>query len=365
VRELSSTLHAVARLPILAAFRYQRTAAARPAVALAVRRFDDAGVLAAVAEYAVATTLLTTEGRMLTEVSLQVKNRAQPFLKVTLPAGASIVSVELEGEAAKPVLGGDGTRIPLLRAGLRTEGPYRVSFVYLHTAMPLGRSGEVMMTLPRMDMPVALMDWEVFVPERYSVRSSGGNVVPSSEAHHRSRMPVSAGRVRVTLASDALPGQIRGVVTDMQGGALPGVAVLFATATGERASVTGPDGSFLVSGIAAGEVTIRAELQGFQSQSTSFRYDERPRRVDFVLEVGGLTETINVASESPERESKAHDRLDRVPAAPSENVVNLQRRTAGVLPVRVDVPRAGTSHRFVKPLVVDQETVLTLRYKRK
>ena len=46
-------------------------------------------------------------------------------------------------------------------------------------------------------------------------------------------------------------------------------------------------------------------------------------------------------------------------------MINLQRRAAGVLPVRVDVPRAGTSHRFVKPLVVDQETVVKLRYKRR
>jgi hypothetical protein len=46
-------------------------------------------------------------------------------------------------------------------------------------------------------------------------------------------------------------------------------------------------------------------------------------------------------------------------------VINLQRRTAGVLPIRVDVPRAGTSHQFVKPLVVDQETVVRLRYKRR
>jgi hypothetical protein len=36
-----------------------------------------------------------------------------------------------------------------------------------------------------------------------------------------------------------------------------------------------------------------------------------------------------------------------------------------VLPVRIDVPKAGTSHKFVRPLVVDQETVVALRYKRK
>jgi hypothetical protein len=52
-------------------------------------------------------------------------------------------------------------------------------------------------------------------------------------------------------------------------------------------------------------------------------------------------------------------------AEPSQNVVNLQRRTAGVLPIRIDVPRAGTSHQFVKPLVVNQEAAVVLRYNRR
>jgi hypothetical protein len=45
-------------------------------------------------------------------------------------------------------------------------------------------------------------------------------------------------------------------------------------------------------------------------------------------------------------------------------VQNLQRRAAGVLPVRIEIPRAGSSHRFIKPLVVDEETMVSFRYKR-
>ena len=60
-----------------------------------------------------------------------------------------------------------------------------------------------------------------------------------------------------------------------------------------------------------------------------------------------------MAGESPS--GKQRDAESQKAAAPSQNVINLQRRTAGVLPIRVDVPRAGTSHQFVKPLLVDQE----------
>jgi hypothetical protein len=51
--------------------------------------------------------------------------------------------------------------------------------------------------------------------------------------------------------------------------------------------------------------------------------------------------------------------------AASENVVNLQRKVAGVLPVAIDVPRTGTSFSFVRPLVLDEETRVTFSYKRR
>ena len=176
VRELNAALQSLARQPILSAFRYQR--AATPAgLTMDVKRFADAGVLAAVADRAVATTLVTSEGRALTEITLQLQNRAQPFLKVALPAGATMVSVEVAGESAKPAIGVDGTRVPLLRPGFRPNGSYSVSFVYLHAGTPFLRKGDLQMTLPKMDIPVGIVEWEVFVPERYAVRAVDGNVI--------------------------------------------------------------------------------------------------------------------------------------------------------------------------------------------
>ena len=143
VRELNQALQSLARLPVLSAFRYQRSAGTAPALALEVKRFADAGVLAAIADRAVATTLVTSEGRALTEVVLTVRNRAQPFLKVTLPPGASMVSVDVAGQPAKPVQGNDGTRVPLLRPGFRPTGSYQVSFVYLHAGTPFTKKGDI------------------------------------------------------------------------------------------------------------------------------------------------------------------------------------------------------------------------------
>ena len=106
------------------------------------------------------------------------------------------------------------------------------------------------------------------------------------------------------------------------------------------------------------------------------------------MAVGGLEETVTVQADAPlvdmrsseisqsytamgglnnnrTRDEISRRQLEQRAQEPSLNVQSLQRRAAGVLPVRIDVPRAGTSHRFLKPLVVDEETVVQFRYKRR
>src|SRR5947207_1219708 len=112
-KEVNPYLRSLSRFPMQAAFRYHKQPNEKPALALEWTRFPDSSVLAAVAERAVVTTLVTTEGRSLTEIKLTIKNQAQPFLKVALPQGASILSAEVAGEKVKPVEGPDGNRVQL------------------------------------------------------------------------------------------------------------------------------------------------------------------------------------------------------------------------------------------------------------
>jgi hypothetical protein len=392
VRELNRALQSLARLPLLSAFRYQRAAGANPTLAFDVKRFADAGVLAAVADRAVATTLVTGEGRALTEVILTVQNRAQPFLKVSLPQGATMVSVDVAGQPAKPVLGTDGTRVPLLRPGFRPSGPYQVSYVYLHAGTPFDKKGDIEMTLPRMDMPVGLVQWEVFAPERYSIKSIGGNAIETSDVlvtdgrnRRNSDRELSSGfsgRV-IELAMDGgVVGQISGVAKDASGAVLPGVTIQVtspALTEGVRTTTTNNSGRFVFVNVPSGQISLLATLPGFSTARHDFFFDRRPRELTIELRVGALEETVTVTAEQPSVDQQSAARmmvLTNDPAAPqrprsdpivppSQKVVELQRRTTGVLPVRIDVPRAGTSHQFVKPLVVDQETTVKLRYKRR
>jgi len=109
-------------------------------------------------------------------------------------------------------------------------------------------------------------------------------------------------------------------------------------------------------------------------------YDSsRAARLGTTLEVGAVSETVTVTAgrKELERESRRiEDQLRKNQVGgqgpgsgggigPSQNVLNLQRRVAGVLPVRVDVPRAGKSYRFVRPLVLEEETKISFQYKMK
>jgi hypothetical protein len=396
VREVDPALAAAARQSLLAAFRYQRGSTGTPALALNVTRFPDAAVLAAIAERAVATTLVTSEGRALTEVSMRVRNRAQPFMKVALPPGATMLSVDVAGSPAKPVEGADGMRVPLLRPGFRPDGPYTVAFVYLHAGTPFARKGEMQMALPKMDVPVSVVEWELFVPDRYKVDRFEGTAiaadllgVPYDTANEQ--IGLAGGRVPAGLVSgDGVAfNQIVGRVVDSLGAALPGTTVIVKSGGQERTVVTDANGWYTISNVLPGAMVVTGQMTGFRNTQRSLAFDGRPRQVDLQMQVGEVSETVSVTADAPVLDMKSSEvqttlntmsgrnaqnydaRADKpraqqeAAAAPSANVQSLQRRAAGVLPVRIDVPRAGSSHRFVKPLVVDEETVVSFRYKRR
>src|SRR6185503_756748 len=101
VREAAAITRSLSHFPLQAAFRYNRRAIDTPKLNLEWTQFPDANILSAVAERATVTTLANVEGKSLTEVTLRVRNHAQPFIKVELPPGASLLSTEVEGERVK------------------------------------------------------------------------------------------------------------------------------------------------------------------------------------------------------------------------------------------------------------------------
>lgn len=380
VKEVNPYLRSLAHFPPQAAFRYHRQPNETPALALDWVRFPDGAVLAAVAESAVVTTLVTSEGKSLTEIKLVVKNQAQPFLKVALPPGASILSAEVAGERVKPVQGPDGSRVPLLRTGFHPTDSYTVSFVFLHSGAPFAKKGGAELSLPNMDIPISLLNWEVFLPEQFKVKDFGGDVMAANRvppAFREESSVINADAVsglpanQVTIPAP-FPGQLAGVVADQTGAVIPNTRVTVTQADRGYSMTTIADaqGRWMVANVPSGRIQIRAEAPGFRTTVRDAIYDStQGSTYSLMLSVGSVAETVEVSGESLTIGRNYSEiplngkNLQQLQNAPSGAILNLQKRVAGVLPIPVDVPRAGTSFSFVRPLVLDEETKVTFSYK--
>ena len=428
VKEINPYLRALARSPLHAAFRYHRQPIEAPTLTLDWKRFPDSDVLAAVAERAVVTTLVTSEGRSLTEVTLTIKNQAQPFMKVDLPPDASILSADVAGEKVKPVQGTDGSRVPLLRSNFRPNGPYTVSFVFVHSGSPFARKGGSELSLPKMDVPISVMEWEVFLPEQYKVKDFGGDAIAMNQYQKwlnedvrylqdggigagsgggvgagvysdrlESLAQISPGVVGgLTNSNGAFGGGIAGTVVDQQGAVIQGAQVKVTTVSNGASwtAITDASGRWLIYGVPSGQVRIEISAQGFRTASLRGTSHEAGRREDYgtaKLNVGTISETVEVTAAAPiidttsssvtttfsgtngfstngqpdyRDDKKARQKQQQqAQNQASNNVYNLQRKVSGVLPVRIDVPRAGNSYHFERALVLDEETKLTFNYK--
>jgi hypothetical protein len=408
LKEINPYLRSLSRYPMQAAFRFHRQPGETPSLALEWLRFPDSSVLAAVAERAVVTTMVTSEGRSLTEVKLTVKNQAQPFLKVDLPQGATILSAEVAGEKVKPVQGTDGARVPLLRAGFRPTDAYEVSFVFLHSGAPFAKKGGSELSLPPMDVPISVMEWEVYLPERYKVKDFRGDAMSAgllargygaglgedvdyiaTDALFKVA-PGIAGPVNLRL----LPGHLGGMVTDPSGAVIANAQVKVTSVSNGASTTTTTDseGRWAVAGMPPGPIKVEVNAPGFKVAIVRSTLKDSSHGYDLgamALNVGGASQTVEVTASPILLESESAEitttysatngdrnagvgfgisdkkkQQDQAQQA-SANVFNLQKKVAGVLPVRVDVPRAGASYRFARALVLDEETKLTFNYRTK
>jgi Carboxypeptidase regulatory-like domain len=404
VKEANPYLRSLAHFPPQAAFRYHRQPSETPTLALEWVRFPDGSVLAAVAESATVTTMVTSEGKSLTEIKLVLRNQAQPFLKVALPAGVSILSADVGGERVKPVQGPDGTRVPLLRPGFRSTDSYTVSFVFMHSGAPFAKKGGADLSLPSMDIPISLLNWEVFLPEQYKVKDFGGDVIAANRVPaaflEGSAMNRQTGQDEVASNNfrvQAAPGQMGGYVVDPTGAVIPNahVTITYAATGSGVSTTTDASGRWSLGGMSSGSYKARTDAVGFKSSVLNLNYNaNQPSMYEFPLSVGAVSETVEVTAQAPqiqadsstteyshsvdgnvrglmEAPANGRNNIQLAQLAPgvsnpniaSANVMNLQRRVAGVLPVAIDVPRAGTSFSFVRPLVLDEETKVTFSYK--
>src|SRR3954447_11531314 len=96
-------------------------------------------------------------------------------------------------------------------------------------------------------------------------------------------------------------GAIRGRIADAQGLPVPGASVTVTGPQGAKSATTDAEGRFAVPFLTPGLYTVRGELQGFKAVEQKSITVSLGQSVDLSLkmEVGGLTETVQVTGSSP------------------------------------------------------------------
>ena len=178
--ELSANDRALIARPVLLAYQYE---GAKYDLAVAVTRFTELPVLAAVADRTQLTTVLTEQGQMLTQASFMVKNNDKQFQRFTLPPGAAFWSAYVNNQPAKIEKEGDTYLVPLPRGANRNE-TIAVDLVYAQNTTPLDRRGitgffpvKVALAAPTNDVPNTYNEWELYIPANQRLGAFDGNMI--------------------------------------------------------------------------------------------------------------------------------------------------------------------------------------------
>ena len=114
-----------------------------------------------------------------------------------------------------------------------------------------------------------------------------------------------------SAAAQAVSGTLLGTVTDNTGGVVPGATVTIThTETGRIRTVTSDEnGEWAAPSLATGTYTVKAELTGFKTVTMTnvhLGVDQRVR-VDPKLEVGAMTESVEIVASAPLVQTSSSD----------------------------------------------------------
>ncbi len=163
--------------PALVAFRARSgQAGATRSLSVNVARYDQQAVLMANIEEARYQVLMSAEGKELVQARYAVRNNQRNFVKVTLPAGATVWSVSLAGRPIRPGQSPDGSLLlPLEKSRGGDDAPaFAVEILYLTKATAWNDKGREKVMLPALDLPISRTGLLLYYPPLFKVSAEPG-----------------------------------------------------------------------------------------------------------------------------------------------------------------------------------------------
>jgi len=172
--------------PALLAFRTHASGAkSQRSLRLAVSRYTQQAVLMANVQEARYRVLLTKDGKSLVEARYALRNNQRSFVKITLPAGATLWSASLAGKPIRPGSGPDASLLlPLSKARSGEDAPeFAVEIIYFAPAPAWTDKGRMDLTLPALDLPISRTGLQVFYPPQFRLTAETGSFASQDYAN--------------------------------------------------------------------------------------------------------------------------------------------------------------------------------------
>ena len=132
---------------------------------LALSRHESVNVVPSVIDRAEGTSVLRPDGKNVHRITYYLRSSAQQFLPVTLPEGTQLWNTFVDGAPVKPVHGdGRKTFIPLVRSLRADNTAFPVELVYYQKNPRLSFFGREDLPLPMPDVLVSRLQWTVVTP---------------------------------------------------------------------------------------------------------------------------------------------------------------------------------------------------------
>jgi len=162
--------------PSLAAFRFRTGEKIARSLNVNIARYTPQAVLMANVEEARYQVLVSREGKTFVQARYAVRNNQRNFLKITLPAGATLWSASLSGRAVRPGQAPDGSvLLPLDKARAGEEAPpFAVEVVYLVRGNGWNDKGQFSLPLPALDLPVSRTGLLLYHPPLFKLTAEPG-----------------------------------------------------------------------------------------------------------------------------------------------------------------------------------------------
>lgn len=163
--------------PALVAFRVRAgDAGMSRSLSVNVARYDQQSVLMANIEEARYQVLMSADGKELVHARYAVRNNQRNFVKITLPAGATVWSASLGGKPVRPGQSPDGALLlPLEKSRGGEDAPaFAVEVFYLTKATAWNDKGREKITLPALDLPISRTGLLVYYPPTFHITAEPG-----------------------------------------------------------------------------------------------------------------------------------------------------------------------------------------------